>query len=117
MNHEEDNSLWGRKGATLSDKTAQKQFNLKPEEILEAIKSGRLQYRHNTLYGNPCFKLLRNEVEDFVIEKYGLDYLKTHLHKAELSKINTEIRSLKQKISVLEKRKEELLGDRFKQHP
>ncbi|OYE01072.1 hypothetical protein, partial [Nostoc sp. 'Peltigera membranacea cyanobiont' 232] len=65
---------------------------------------------HNTLYGNPCFKLLRNEVEDFVIEKYGSDYLKTQKCKAELSKISTEIRSLKRKISELEKRKEELLA-------
>ncbi len=110
MNHKEDNSPWGQKGATLSDKTAQKEFNLDLAEILEAIKSGKLQYRHNTLYGNPCFKLLRNEVEDFVIEKYGSDYLKIHLHKAELSKINTEIRSLNRKISELSKRKEELLA-------
>ncbi|RCJ16174.1 hypothetical protein A6S26_33930 [Nostoc sp. ATCC 43529] len=110
MNHEEDNSLWGKKGATLSDKTAQKEFNLDLAEILEAIKSGKLQYRHNTLYGNPCFKLLKNEVEDFVIEKYGSDYLKTQKRKAELSKINTEIRSLNRKISLLEKRKEELLA-------
>jgi hypothetical protein len=50
----------------LSDKTAQKEFNLELAEILEAIKSGKLQYRHNTLYGNPCFKLLRNEVENKV---------------------------------------------------
>lgn len=110
MNHEEDNSPWGQKGATLSDKTAQKEFNLDLAEILEAIKSGKLQYRHNTLYGNPCFKLLRNEVEDFIIEKYGSDYLKTQKCKAELSKINTEIRSLNRKISKLEKRKEELLA-------
>ncbi|MHC5676484.1 hypothetical protein [Nostoc sp.] len=110
MNQEEDNYPWGQKGATLSDKTAQKEFNLDLAEILEAIKSGKLQYRHNTLYGNPCFKLLRNEVEDFVIEKYGSDYLKTQKRKAELSKINTEIRSLNRKISLLEKRKEELLA-------
>jgi hypothetical protein len=34
MNHEEDNSPWGQKGATLSDKTAQKEFNLELAEIL-----------------------------------------------------------------------------------
>jgi hypothetical protein len=32
------------------------------EEIIDAIKAGKLQYRHNTLYGNPCLKLLRHEV-------------------------------------------------------
>ena len=109
MSNEKDNSLWGQKGATLSNKTAQKEFNLKPTEIIEAIKSGKLQYRHNNLYGNPCFKLLRSEVENFVIEQYGSDYLNTQKHQAELSKINTEIRSLKRKISELEKRKQAFL--------
>lgn len=109
MSYEEDHSLWTKKGATLSDKTAQKEFNLTQEEIYAAIKAEKLNYRHNTLYGNPCFKLLRNEVEDLVTEKYGTDYLKTKKIKAELSKINTEIRSLKRKISQLEKRKKELL--------
>ena len=109
MAYIEDNAVWVKKGATLSDKTAQKEFGLTQEEIIEAIKAGKLQYRHNTLYGNPCLKLLRNEVEDLVNAKYGIDYLKTKNTKNELSKVNTEIRSLKRKISQLEKRKEELL--------
>jgi curved DNA-binding protein CbpA len=109
MAYEEDHSLWTKKGATLSDKTAQKEFNLTQEEIYAAIKEGKLKYRHNTLYGNPCFKLLRNEVEDLVSEKYGLNYLKNKKLKVELSKVNTEIRSLKRKILQLEKRKKELL--------
>ena len=48
-------------------------------------------------------------MENFVIEQYGSDYLNTQKHQAELSKINTEIRSLKRKISELEKRKQALL--------
>ena len=109
MSNLEDNSLWTKKGATLSDKTAQKEFGLTQEEIVDAIKIGKLQYRHNTLYGNPSLKLLRNQVEKLVIEKYGTDYLKTQQTKTELRKVNTEIRSLKRKISQLEKRKKELL--------
>lgn len=105
----EDNSLWTRKGATLSDRTAQKEFGLTQEEIVEAIKIGKLQYRHNSLYGNPSLKLLRNQVEKLVIEKYGTDYLKTQQTKTELRKVSTEIRSLNRKISQLEKRKKELL--------
>jgi hypothetical protein len=69
-----DNAVWVIKGATLSDKTAQKEFGLTQEEIIDAIKTGKLQYRHNTLYGNPCLKLLRNEVEALVNTKYGSDY-------------------------------------------
>ena len=36
----EDNAVWVQKGATLSDKTAQKEFGLTQEEIIEAIKTG-----------------------------------------------------------------------------
>ena len=62
------------------------------------------------LYGNPCLKLLRNEVEDLVSAKYGGDYLQTKNAQTALSKVGTEIRSLQRKIAQLEKRKEELLG-------
>ena len=106
----EDNAVWVQKGTTLSEKTAQKEFGLTQEEIIDAIKAGKLQYRHNTLYGNPCLKLLRNEVEDLVNAKYGGDYLQTKNAKTALSKVGTEIRSLQRKIAQLEKRKEELLG-------
>jgi DNA-directed RNA polymerase specialized sigma subunit len=109
MSNSKDNSLWTKKGATLSDKTAQKEFGLTQEEIVDAIKVDKLEYRHNTLYGNPSLKLLRNQVEKLVIEKYGTDYLKTKQIKTELKKVNTEIQSLKRKISQLEKRKKELL--------
>src|SRR2546430_5767439 len=70
----DDSAVWVQKGATLSDKTAQKEFGLREEDIIQAIKAGKLQYRHNTLYGNPCLKLLREEVECLVNEKYGLTF-------------------------------------------
>src|SRR6266478_1808908 len=110
MAYTDDNAVWVKKGATLSDKTAQKEFGLTQEEIIDAIKAGSLQYRHNTLYGNPCLKLLRHEVEDLVNAKYGSDYLQTKNAQTELSRVNTEIRSLKRKIAQLEQRKAELLA-------
>ena len=36
---------WGRKGATLSDKTARQEYCLTQDEILAAIDAGKLQYR------------------------------------------------------------------------
>jgi len=108
MNNEEDISIWTKKGATFSDKTAQKEFNLTQEEIITAIKAGKLQYRHNTLFGNPCLKLLRNEVEALVTKKYGKNNLEIQKVKTELKKVNTEIGSLKRKISKLEKKKKAL---------
>jgi hypothetical protein len=65
----EAKSAW-KKGATLSDKSARKEFGLTQEEILEAINDGKLQYRTNIIFGNPYFKLVRSEVEAFVDEKY-----------------------------------------------
>jgi hypothetical protein len=106
----EDHAVWVQKGATLSDKTAQKEFGLRPEDIMQAIKAGKLHYRHNTLYGNPCLKLLREEVADFVNELYGMDYLKQRNAKTELGKVQTAIRSLQRKLAQLEKRKAELVA-------
>ena len=110
MAHTDDSAVWVQKGATLSDKTAQKEFGLRHEDILAAIREGKLHYRHNTLYGNPCLKLLREEVECLVHEKYGMDYLKQRNAKTELGKVQTAIRSLQRKIAQLEKRKAELVA-------
>jgi hypothetical protein len=46
-------SVWLKKGGTLSDKSARKEFGLSQDEIIEAIKSGKLQYRKNYMHGNP----------------------------------------------------------------
>jgi len=73
---EDANSAWVKKGGTLSDKSARKEFGLTQEEIIEGIRDGKLQYRTNNIYGNPYFKLIRSEVERFVDEKYGVTTLK-----------------------------------------
>lgn len=38
-----------KKGAALSDKPARKEFGLTQEEIVEAIRGGKLQYRENNM--------------------------------------------------------------------
>jgi hypothetical protein len=55
---------WGRKGATLSDKTARQEYGLTQEEIYAAIDAGTLQWRPAAMHGNPFLRLLRREVED-----------------------------------------------------
>lgn len=62
----EDDSGWTRKGATLSDKTARKEFDLTQQEIVEASREGKLQFRENHIHGNPYLRLLRHEVEALV---------------------------------------------------
>jgi hypothetical protein len=104
-----DDSAWTLKGATLSDKTAQKEFGLTFEEIVEGIRAGKLQYRKNSIYGSPFLRLIRQEVEALVNEKYGRDYLKKKQQKKELAEINKTLRQLKSQTLSLEERKAELL--------
>jgi hypothetical protein len=102
-------SAWTKKGGTLSDKSARKEFALTQEEIIEAINDDKLQYRTNYMHGNPYFRLLRSEVEDFVNKKYGKNYLKKKKLKNELMQTNKEIKRLKTQLTSLEKIKVELL--------
>ena len=110
MYSEEAKSVWVKKGATLSDKSARKEFGLTQEEIIEAINDGKLQYRTNSIFGNPYFKLVRSEVEAFVDEKYGSNYLKNKKNKKELAEVNKELKRLKAHVASLEQRKAELLA-------
>ncbi len=103
-------SAWFEKGATLSDKSARKEFGLTQEEIIEGIKDGKLQYRINNVFGNPYLKLVRSEVEAFVDEKYGSNYLKKKKIKKELAQVNKELKMLKAQVVSLEQRKAELLA-------
>ncbi len=100
---------WTEKGATFSDKSARKEYGITQEEIIEAINAGKLQYQNNHIHGNPYFRLFRKEIEALVIEKYGEDYLKKKELKNELAQVNRDLRKSKKKISLLEKRKIELL--------
>jgi len=52
-------SGWGRKGATLSDKSAREEFGLTQDEIYAAAQSGTLRYRAASMHGNPWLRLLR----------------------------------------------------------
>jgi hypothetical protein len=103
-------SEWRRKGATVSHKTAQKEFGLTWEEIVRAIRAGKLQYREHSMYGNPWLRLLRREVEALVKERHGANFLKERKAKTELARINRELNRLKGQIAALEERKSKLIA-------
>ncbi len=100
---------WTEKGATLSDKSARKEFGITQEEIIEGIKAGKLQYRQNAIHGNPYLRLLRAEVEQFVQEKYGNAYWERKQLHNELDKINLELKRYRTKMKKLKQQKEEVL--------
>lgn len=106
--HETDYE-WQRKGGTLSDTTARKEFGLTQDEIVQAIRAGKLQYRQAAMRGNPFLRLLRREVEALVGKKHGDDYLKQQQAKAELGRVNRELKRLKAQIGELEDRRLKLM--------
>jgi len=102
-------SQWTKQGGTFSHKNACKEFGLTENEIFDAMKLGKLQYRHNYAHGNPYFRLLRIEVESLAKELHGSKAVKEQEVKFKLRKINQEINILKRKILFLERQKAELL--------
>lgn len=103
-------SEWQRTGATLSDKTAREELGLTQDEIVQAIRAGKLHYREASMHGNPWLRLLRREVEALVKKQRGADYLKDQQAKAELASINRELKRLKTQVAVLEGRKAKLMA-------
>jgi hypothetical protein len=105
------NSEWQRKGGTLSDKTARKEFGLTQDEIVQAIRAGKLQYRQAAMHGNPFLRLLRREVEALVKKQHGDAFLKDQKAKTELACVNLELKRLKAQIAALEERKAAIVDE------
>ena len=102
---------WGRKGATLSDKTARSEYGLTQEEIYAAIDAGQLRYRPAAIHGNPWLRLLRREVEDLVAARSGDRYLLERKARTEVARINRELKQLRARIAALEERRAALLAE------
>ena len=102
---------WGRKGTTLSDKTARSEFGLTQDEIISAINAGKLQYRSASMHGNPWLRLLRREVEELVRTQHGDRYLRERQARTELAGINRELKQLRTRLSALEERRTALLDE------
>ena len=66
---------WNRKGATLSDKTAMKEYGVDREFILNGIRAGRLEFQERLVWGNPYVVVLRRQLEAYITEELGSDYL------------------------------------------
>ena len=102
-------SLWGKQGETLSHKNASKEFGLTEDDVTEAIRNGKLQYRKNYAHGNPYFRLLRSEVETLARKLHGSKAAEEQEIKHKLQAINKEINSTRRRLTSLEKQKLELL--------
>src|SRR5213083_2795278 len=99
---------WNRKGATLSDVTAHKEYGVSRDFIVKGIRAGKLEYREGSVWGNPYLRVLRSQLEQYIAEKLGSQHLAGTKNQTELRKINREIADLKKKLTALEARKAEI---------
>jgi hypothetical protein len=99
---------WNRKGAVLSDVTAQKEYGITQEFIVEGIRAGKLEFREGAVWGNPYLRVLRSQPELYITDKLGFEHLVSKKAQTELRAIKKEIAGMRTKLAALEARKAEL---------
>ncbi len=103
-----ESAEWTRKGAVLSDVTAQKEYGVSREFIVEGINCGKLEFREGSVWGNPHLRILRSQLEPYIAAELGGEYLASRKHRTVLKAINKEIADLRKRLTVLEARRAEL---------
>src|SRR3972149_7743799 len=99
---------WNRKGATLSDATAKKEYGVSQAFIVQGIRAGKLEYREGVIWGNPYLRILRSQLERYIAEEQGAEHLSTGKNQPKLRKIEKEIVALKKRLAELQIRKTEI---------
>jgi hypothetical protein len=103
-----DYGEWNRKGGTLSDATAFKEYGVTHDFIVEGIRAGKIEYQDGAIWGNPYLRVLRSQLEPYITERLGSDYLVARKAQAEMRAIKKEIADMRSKLAVLEARKAKL---------
>jgi hypothetical protein len=75
---------------------------------VKGIQVGKLEYREGSVWGNPYIRILRSQLEPYIIEELGSEYLVGNKSQTELRTIRKEIADLRVKLAALEARKAEL---------
>ncbi len=101
---------WNRKGTTLSDATAQKEYGVSRDFILRGIQSGKLEYREGAIWGNPYLRILRSQLERYIVKELGSAYLGSKKRQRELHMIKKEMADLQKRLDELQTRRMELEG-------
>jgi len=96
---------WNRKGAVLSDVTAQKEYGVTRKFIVKGIRARKLEYREGSMHGNPYLRVLRSQLEPYIVEELGSEHLASEKTNSELRSIKTEMAGLKRKLAALETRR------------
>ncbi len=107
---------WNRKGATLSDVTAEKEYGVSQDFIIKGVRAGKLEYREGVIYGNPYLRVLRSQLEQYIAKELGTDYLSKRKNKTALRRIKKEITALETKLVELKSRKVAIESEMQKVH-
>ncbi|MDG6970024.1 MAG: hypothetical protein JRN54_02825 [Nitrososphaerota archaeon] len=99
---------WNRKGATLSDVTAQKEYGVSRDFIVEGIRTGKLEHREGSIWGNPYLRILKSQLEQYIVKELGAERLSSGQNQTELRKVKRETVHLKKRLSELQARRAEL---------
>lgn len=99
---------WNRKGATLSDVTATKEYGVSRDLIVKGIRAGQLEYREGAIWGNPYLRVLRSQLEQYIAKERGGDHVASAKIQTELRQIKKDMADLKKRLAAFEARKREL---------
>ena len=101
---------WSRKRATLSDVTARREYGVESDFIVKGINAGKLEYREGAVHGSPYIRVLRRQLEGYIAEELGDDYLRSWQDKTELREITGEMAQLRKRLGELEARRAQIEG-------
>ena len=73
--------------------------------IITGIEAGKLEYREGCIWGNPYLRILRSQLEKYIAEQLGFEYLRKVKNQAELRKIKKEIGELNKRLDTLQRTK------------
>jgi hypothetical protein len=99
---------WNRKGATLSDVSAKTEYGVEESFIVKGIETRRLEYRDGAIWGNPYLRLLRSQLEAYIIEELGEEFLSRAKNQTELRRVKKEMADLSKRLRVLQERRNEI---------
>ena len=88
--------------------SARKEYGVDSDFVVKGINAGKLEYREGAVHGNPYIRMLRSQLEAYIAEELGDDYLRTWQEKTELRAINQEITKLRKRLDELAARQAEI---------
>ena len=88
--------------------TAKAEYGVSRDLIVKGIQTGKLEYRNGAIWGNPYLRVLRRQLEKYIAEEVGEDYLRRVKNQTELRRVKKEMSDLKKRLDGLQERKHEL---------